>query len=142
MGISYTQIRGFAIMLNEEKMRGLLNLIDRRYKIIQICQDKEVKRILKSYTDWARNMSKLSLFAGCMVQSMFYLFPFASSERNLPFAIWVFGVDLTQSFLYEFLFIAQTVIAIPAGFYYVSFNCFWFRWLHSLLLKLKSFSNA
>lgn len=79
---------------------------------------------MDSLTRRARILSKSNLWLGAFISACFVTYPLFSPDNGLPYGVYVPGVDLNVSPIYEIVFALQFYLTIPACFMYIPFSSF------------------
>lgn len=98
------QLRAFTITNNRIRFQHYIRKIDETYVEILKNADPEIQKIVAKYTKRARTLTKFNFFMGIIISLFFCCYPFFTTTRSLPYSVWIPGVDVLKSPVYEIIF--------------------------------------
>ncbi|XP_001864543.2 odorant receptor Or2 [Culex quinquefasciatus] len=117
-------LRCSILVVNHDKYEKFLMDIARIYKDLQQIEDHEIKSLLQRYTKRARMLSIANLGLGAIISTCFVVYPLFAGGRELPYGMYIPGVNLFGTPQYEILFFLQVILTFPGCCMYIPFTSF------------------
>ncbi|XP_062553786.1 odorant receptor Or2-like [Armigeres subalbatus] len=126
----------FAVLYFNAVLRTLILVHDRKhyeqfmggiaevYSEIYHIKDDIIQTTLRSYTIRARILSIMNLALGAIISTCFVVYPMFAGNRDLPYGMFIPGVDNFQSPQYAIIYVVQVVLTIPGCCMYIPFTSF------------------
>lgn len=93
-------------MTTHEKFESFIRKMDESFSKIDKLEDPTVKVITKKFTKRARLLTKFNFSLGVIVSGFFSVYPYFAG-RSLPYGLWIPGVDVLSSPVYEIVYIVE-----------------------------------
>lgn len=85
--------------------------VDQIYGKLVSLQDSEIKKSVEKHTRYARGLTKLILSGSVVSAGTYYIFPLMLG-RILPNPIWIPGINVVASPVYEMLYAVEVCFGI------------------------------
>lgn len=99
-----SQIRALTISSNRTRFQRYIRKIDKTYFELLKNTDPVIREIIAKYTKQTRTLTKFNFFMGILISVFFCCYPFSTATRTLPYSVWIPGVDVLKSPVYEIIF--------------------------------------
>lgn len=116
------QIRATYGIARRTRFESFLGDFDKLYRNIVDSGDETANRILAESSSKAALFAKMNLILGIFASSCFVTYPIFSGSRDLPYGIYVPGVDYRLSPVYEIVYVYQAVITFTGSLLYIPFS--------------------
>jgi hypothetical protein len=94
------------LVMKRDKFESFVRQMDLAYSKIEVIDDPYIKSTVKLYTSRARLLTKFNFSLGFVISCFFCFYPILAGN-NLPYGIWIPGVDVYVSPNYEIVYILQ-----------------------------------
>ncbi|XP_058453986.1 odorant receptor Or2-like [Malaya genurostris] len=116
-------LRTGCLVINRRKFERFFEGISAEYE--QLEKHSNIRSILDARTRQARVLSKTNLYLGALMTTCFSLYPLFSAERVLPYGVFIPGIDVHATPIYEIVFFLEFYLTIPACCMYIPFTSFY-----------------
>ncbi|XP_055599245.1 odorant receptor Or2-like [Uranotaenia lowii] len=116
-------LRTTFLMINRDKFEQFLEEIANEYSVLE--KRNDVRLLLEQLTRRGQILSKSNLWLGAFISACFVTYPLFSPGNGLPYGMFVPGVDVHASPIYEIVFALQIYLTIPACCMYIPFTSFY-----------------
>lgn len=130
-------------MKNRVKFEEFIRRMDKVYAEIDSYDDPTIKKVVSVFTKRAKILTFVNNVLGVVISLFFCTYPFFSS-KTLPYAIWIPGINVFKTPIYEILYIIQVwiiemirkfttrvwpfsfqiILTAPGCHCYIPFTCF------------------
>jgi odorant receptor len=93
-------------MKNRVKFENFIRQMDAAYNEISMLKDDVIKADVSFYTTRAVILTIFNQVLGIVISIFFVVYPLFAG-RNLPYALWIPGVDIYKSPIYEIVYIVE-----------------------------------
>lgn len=118
----YLQIRAIYAIRRRTKFETFLDDFCKLYQNIVDSGEETANRILEESSKQAAIFGKMNLILGIFASSCFVTYPLMSGNRDLPYGIYVPGVNYRLSPVYEIVYVYQAVITFSGSLLYIPFS--------------------
>ncbi|XP_055539775.1 odorant receptor Or2-like isoform X2 [Wyeomyia smithii] len=116
-------LRTSFLMTNRHKFERFFDGIASEYRRLE--NQNDIRPLLERLTRRARILSKSNLWLGAFISACFVTYPLFSPENVLPYGVYMPGIDLYASPVYEIVFVLQIYLTFPACCMYIPFTSFY-----------------
>ncbi|XP_065079003.1 odorant receptor Or2-like [Ochlerotatus camptorhynchus] len=116
-------LRTSFLMGNRRKFEVFLEGIADEYAVLE--NQNDIRPLMDRLTRRARILSKSNLWLGAFISACFVTYPLFSPDNGLPYGVYVPGVDVHASPIYEIVFLLQIYLTFPACCMYIPFTSFY-----------------
>ncbi|XP_058447700.1 odorant receptor Or2-like [Malaya genurostris] len=116
-------LRTSFLVTNRQKFELFFEGISAEYERLE--KQNDIRCLLDQSTRRARILSKSNLWLGAFISACFVTYPLFSAEHVLPYGVFVPGVDVHATPIYEIVFILQIYLTFPACCMYIPFTSFY-----------------
>ncbi|XP_055601037.1 odorant receptor Or2-like [Uranotaenia lowii] len=117
-------LRTLILVHNRQTYEGFLERIATTYHEISLIRDPVIEKLLTVYTKRGRMLSISNLALGAIISTCYVVYPMFASQRELPYGMFIPGINNFASPLYEMLYVIQVVLTFPGCCMYIPFTSF------------------
>lgn len=144
-----TQLRAFIVLSDMTKLETFLDNFAQLYDHVLHSGDQVARSILLEISPQGAIFAKLNICLGLFACFCFIIYPLITGEHQLPYGIYVPGLDYHSSPTYEIVYVVQAVITfsgcllyIPFSNLFVSFAMFGIVLIRVVVHKIRTISES